>query len=243
MDELTTTLNTTLADWQAPNTAKPAVSLTQVTPAQTAKVYVIDKPDTPQSLIVAGLLGPDRNSLATDQDIKLDIMNTIIGGSFTSRINMNLREDKGWSYGARSALLDYKGQSPFFVYAPVQTDKTKESIQEILKELENYTGKKPATDEELNKVVSNKVAKLPGRYEKKWSLLGSLSSAYKRGKDVSDLEQYGSKVKNTTLNDVKQQAKSLIKQDQMTWVIVGDVAKIKAELESLNLGEIVYLED
>ncbi|MEC8140249.1 MAG: pitrilysin family protein, partial [Pseudomonadota bacterium] len=136
MDELTTTLNTTLADWKAPNTAKPAVSLTQVTPAQTAKVYVIDKPDTPQSLIVAGLLGPDRNSLATDQDIKLDIMNTIIGGSFTSRINMNLREDKGWSYGARSALLDYKGQSPFFVYAPVQTDKTKESIQQIIKEIE-----------------------------------------------------------------------------------------------------------
>ncbi|MCF6458806.1 pitrilysin family protein [Pseudoalteromonas sp. MMG024] len=243
MDELTATLNTTLADWQAPNTAKPTVSLTQVTPAQTAKVYVLDKPDTPQSLIVAGLLGPDRNSLATDQDIKLDIMNTIIGGSFTSRINMNLREDKGWSYGARSALLNNKGQSPFFVYAPVQTDKTKESIQEILKELENYTGKKPATDEELNKVVSNKVAKLPGRYEKKWSLLSSLSSAYKRGKDVSDLEQYGSKVKNTTLNDVKKQAKSLIKKDQMTWVIVGDVAKIKAELESLNLGEIVYLKD
>lgn len=76
--------------------------------------FVIDKPESPQSLIVAGLLGPARKDLAEGQDIKLDLMNTIIGGSFTSRINMNLREDKGWSYGARSSMSKAEGQAPFF---------------------------------------------------------------------------------------------------------------------------------
>lgn len=241
MDELTSTLNNTLASWKTPRSAKPQVRLSNVANGNKPKIYVLDKPDSPQSLIVAGLLGPSRSQLSNDQDIKLDIMNTILGGSFTSRINMNLREDKGWSYGARSAMLTVNGQSPFFVYAPVQTDKTKESINEILKELDGYTNNNPATKEELTKVQSNKVAKLPGKYEKKWALLSSLSEAYKQGKDVTYLEHYGEKVESVTLNNVKLQAKELINKDKLTWVIVGDVAKIKAELESLKLGEVTYL--
>ncbi|ATC95453.1 M16 family metallopeptidase [Pseudoalteromonas tunicata] len=241
MAELTTTLNKELAAWQNPNTAKPQKQLAKVALPSKPRVFVIDKPESPQSLIVAGLLGPARKDLAEGQDIKLDLMNTIIGGSFTSRINMNLREDKGWSYGARSSMSKAEGQAPFFVYAPVQTDKTKESISEIIKELKAYTGTNPANAQELEKVVSNKVAKVPGSYEKKWSLLSALANAYDKGRDEKYLEQYPTKVQQVSLAQVQQQAKDLIKEEQLTWVIVGDVAKIKAEIESLNLGEITYL--
>lgn len=242
MEELTKTLNTTLSGWKTPKSMKPKKQLAKVALPSKPRVFVLDKPDSPQSLIVAGLLGPDRSELSADQDITLNLMNTIIGGSFTSRLNMNLREDKGWSYGARSAMFNNEGQSPFFVYAPVQTDKTKESIAEILKELNGYTGNNAAKPEELAKVVSNKVAKIPGSYEKKWSLLSALSDAYDKGRDEKYLEQYASKVQAIELARVQQQAKDLINDEQLTWVIVGDVAKIKAQIESLNLGEITYLD-
>ena len=88
-------------------------------------------------------------------EIAIETMNTILGGSFTSRINMNLREDKHWSYGARSMLLDAKGQRMFFAYAPVQSDKTKESIVEIDKELRGILGDRPPTPEELDKAQKN----------------------------------------------------------------------------------------
>lgn len=242
MSTLTTSLEKHFATWQAPNTAKPEKKLSKVARNDKPRVFVIDKPETPQSMIVAGLLGYERSELENNQDLELDLMNTILGGAFTARINMNLREDKGWSYGAYSSLMSTQGQAPFFVYAPVQTDKTKESIQEILNELNNYVGKAPAKQAELDKVVSNKVAKLPGRYEKKADLLKALSSAYDKGETVADLETYGTKVKGISLDEVQTEAKRFINTNQLTWVIIGDVAKIKPQLESLKLGEITYLQ-
>ncbi len=241
MATLKASLEKQLASWQAPQSAKPEKAITEVADAQKTRVFIFDKPESPQSLIMAGVLGDALNELADEQEIKQNVMNTIIGGSFTSRMNMNLREDKGWSYGARTMLMTLEGQSPFVVYAPVQTDKTKESIAEILKELNGYINDKPATSAELEKVIANKVARVPGSYEKKRTLLSALASAYRKGESVDYLEQYPAKVQNVALGDVAKEAKHIIKPNAMTWVIVGDVAKIKAEVESLNLGDITYL--
>ncbi|MCG7568730.1 insulinase family protein [Pseudoalteromonas sp. CNC9-20] len=240
--QLKQSLEQALASWQAPQQAAPSLDIPTVDNAEQARVFVLDKPDSPQSLIISGLLGPDANDTDAQQEVTLDMMNTIIGGSFTSRMNMNLREDKGWSYGARTILMDTDAQSTFFVFAPVQTDKTKESMQEILKELNGYIGEQPATQEELDKVVANKIAKLPGRYEKKRSLLNALADAYDNGRDVSYLEKYPQLVQQPDTQAIAKQAQSLIKPKQLTWVIVGDVAKIKEQIESLNLGEVTYLD-
>ncbi|MCF2861608.1 pitrilysin family protein [Pseudoalteromonas sp. Cnat2-41] len=240
--QLKQSLEQALASWQAPQQAAPSLDIPTVDNAEQARVFVLDKPDSPQSLIISGLLGPDANDTDAQQEVTLDMMNTIIGGSFTSRMNMNLREDKGWSYGARTILMDTDAQSTFFVFAPVQTDKTKESMQEILKELNGYIGEQPATQEELDKVVANKIAKLPGRYEKKRSLLNALADAYDNGRDVSYLEKYPQLVEQPDTQAIAKQAQSLIKPKQLTWVIVGDVAKIKEQIESLNLGEVTYLD-
>ncbi len=227
------------ASWQAPVTPKPEKTLDASAASDENRVFLIDKPGTPQSLIIAGQLAP---SGQVDNADTVDVMNTILGGSFTSRLNMNLREDKGWSYGARSIWLDNEGPGLLMALAPVQTDKTQESIQEIVKEFTQYEDDKPATDDELAKVKANKTAKLPGAYETKGALLGGLVSTFNKGKDVEYLESYGQRINAITLDDIQQSADKVLTPNAMTWVIVGDLAEIEDKVRELNLGEVTILQ-
>ena len=227
------------ASWQAPATPKPEKTLDASAASDENRVFLIDKPGTPQSLIIAGQLAP---SGQVDNADTVDVMNTILGGSFTSRLNMNLREDKGWSYGARSIWLDNEGPGLLMALAPVQTDKTQESIQEIVKEFTQYEDDKPATDDELAKVKANKTAKLPGAYETKGALLGGLVSTFNKGKDVEYLESYGQRINAITLDDIQQSADKVLTPNAMTWVIVGDLAEIEDKVRELNLGEVTILQ-
>ena len=126
--------------------------------------------------------------------------------------------------------------------APVQTDKTQESIQEIVKEFTQYEDDKPATDDELAKVKANKTAKLPGAYETKGALLGGLVSTFNKGKDVEYLESYGQRINAITLDDIQQSADKVLTPNAMTWVIVGDLAEIEDKVRELNLGEVTILQ-
>ncbi|MDV6314865.1 pitrilysin family protein [Idiomarina sp. HP20-50] len=229
-----------LASWQAPASDKPQKTFDSAMASDNSRVFLIDKPGTPQSLIIAGQLAP---SGRVDNADTIDVMNTILGGSFTSRLNMNLREDKGWSYGARSIWLDNEGPGLLVALAPVQTDKTKESIEEIVKEFTQYEGSKPATQDELAKVKANKTAKLPGAYETKGSLLSGLVGTFNKGKDVEYLEDYGQRINAITLEDIRENADQVLKPEAMTWVIVGDLAEIEEKVRSLDLGEVTILSD
>ncbi|ATZ74107.1 peptidase M16 [Idiomarina sp. X4] len=227
------------ASWQSPATPKPEKTLDASAASNDSRVFLINKPGTPQSLIIAGQLAP---SGQVDNADTIDVMNTILGGSFTSRLNMNLREDKGWSYGARSIWLDNEGPGLLMALAPVQTDKTQESIQEIVKEFTQYEGDKPATDDELAKVKANKTAKLPGAYETKGALLSGLISTFNKGKDVEYLESYGQRINAITLDDIQESADNVLTPNAMTWVIVGDLAEIEDKVRELNLGEVTILQ-
>ena len=237
--EIKPLLEEALAAWQAPATPKPTKQFTDVAMQTKPRVYIIDQPGTPQSTIFAGHLAPADD--APNAEV-LDVANTILGGSFTSRVNMNLREDKGWSYGSRTIWSAYDEAGLFFALAPVQTDKTKESIQEILKELNQYQTSNPATAEELEKVQMNKTAKLPGAYETKGALLGAIVDTLDKGKNMAWLESYGERVNAITVEDVQSNARALIDTDALTWVIVGDAKQIADEVRSLNLGEVTMLD-
>src|SRR5690606_37333793 len=115
--------------WQAPAGKVPAKNIGKVAPPPQARVYLIDRPDAQQSLILAGSLAP---STEAPNNLQIQTMNGAFGGTFTSRLNMNLREDKHWAYGAFSILQNALGQRPFLLYAPVQTDKTAPAIAELL---------------------------------------------------------------------------------------------------------------
>ncbi|HLO80298.1 MAG TPA: pitrilysin family protein [Chitinophagaceae bacterium] len=235
--ELKAKLEKNLAAWKSKTV--PQKNIKDVPLAQKPTVYIVDKPDAIQSIIFAGTVSP----AAKDPDYEtLQMANRILGGDFTSRVNMNLREDKHWSYGAGSVSLDAKGPGMFITYGPVQTDKTKESMQEILKELNQYIGDKPATEKEFQKVKTNAVLQLPGIWETNSSVLSTLQNNlnYERGQDY--LKNYPTMLQNMQLADVQKSAKKLIHPNSLAWVIVGDRSKIEAGIKELNIGEIRFID-
>ena len=143
-------------------------------------------PDSSQSIIFAGHIAPPKSNAA---EVAILAMNEVLGASFSARINMNLREDKHWSYGARSILFDARGQRPFLVYAPVQTDKTKESLQEIQKELRDIVNKRPPTEDEIARAKDKETLTLPGRWETGSAVMADLSEIIQFGLDDDQLAE------------------------------------------------------
>ena len=169
-------------------------------------------------------------------------MNNILGGEFTSRVNMNLREDKGWAYGASTILIGAKGQRPFIAYAPVQSDKTSESMVEIVKEFNDYIGDKPPTDEEFEKTKGNEVLSLPGKWETLGAVQGSLRSMVRYNLADDYYQKYADVIRNLSLADIKESAKSIVQPEHINWIIVGDRAQIEEKIAALDYGEIVIID-
>jgi zinc protease len=150
---------------------------------------------------------------------------------------MNLREDKHWSYGARTLLLDARGPRPFLAIAPVQTDKTKESVAEISKELRGITGDRPVTADELAAAENSLVLTLPGRWETADAVADAIGDIVRFRFPDDYFEGYAAKVRAVTLADVAAAAK-IIQPDRLVWVVAGDREKIEPGLAELGLGEV-----
>jgi zinc protease len=169
-------------------------------------------------------------------------MNTILGGEFGSRINLNLREDKHWSYGAFSFIRDARGQRPFVAYAPVQTDKTKEAIVEVGRELRGILKDRPVEPAELAKAQSSLTLTLPGEWETMSAVASTVRSIVTFGLDDRYYDAYPAKVRALGVPQIPAAAAEVVHPDQLIWVIVGDRAKIEAGVRELNLGEVKVIE-
>lgn len=240
LEDVTRVLNRHFGNWQAPRNPVPAKSVGTVADADKAQVYVIDKPGAPQTLILGGQLAPPTG---VDNNLAISAMNEIIGGSFTARINMNLREDKSWAYGAYTFLSNAQGQRPWLVYAPVQTDKTRESILEIRRELDNYLTVAPATGAELDKVKNNNTNSLPGQFETAGAVLSSLQNNHIYNRPADYIETLAANYRALTLEEVRKEATDLLHPDRLIWVIIGDRSQIDEGLAQLDMGEIRYLDE
>jgi len=238
LNELVNVLEDKFGNW-AENTSSNLKDLSNVALPDTRKVYLINKPNAQQSYIVAGQLLPPS---ASDEEIKINYMNYAIGGSFTARLNMNLREDKSWSYGVRTRLADAKGQRAMLVTAPVQTDKTAESITEIVNEYAAYISTSPTTEDELNKAKASKTLRLPGQFETLSALKGGVSDIVTYDRDLDYLNQLPNLLDEPSLADVHAMAQKYIKPSQWTWLIVGDLSKIEEPIRQLNLGDVEILD-
>jgi zinc protease len=237
LDEILPKLEKLFDGWKPGNV--PVKNISEVSHKENSVVYILDRPGSLQSLIFAGHIAPPSND---PDDIAIEMMNTIFGGAFTSRINMNLREDKHWSYGASSFLMGARGQRPFVVYASVQTDKTKESMIEIKKELEQIKTIKPPTEEELNKNKQNEILALPGTWETMRSVLGSIVTIVKYNLPDEYYQKYPQKLQQLSLDDVKRATDRVIQPDKLVWVIVGDRSKIEKGIRELGYGEIHFVD-
>ena len=212
----------------------PKKNLAAVPHQAKSSVYLIDRPGAQQSIIYAGHVAPPK---ANPDEIAIETMNNILGGSFTSRVNMNLREDKHWSYGAHTFLAGARGQRPFVGYAPVQTDKTKESMVELLKELRGVLGDRPITGEELAKAKTSQTLKLNGNWETAGRVAGTIAELVRFGLPENHYTTYPDRVLALKLDDLARAAKTVVHPDNLVWVVVGDRAKVEAGLRELNYGE------
>ncbi|HZY34556.1 MAG TPA: insulinase family protein, partial [Rhodanobacter sp.] len=232
-------LNAAFGNWKAPAGKVPAKNIGKVAPPSQVRVYLVDRPGAQQSLILAGSLAPPTTA---PNDLEIQTMNGAFGGTFTSRLNMNLREDKHWAYGAFSFLQNALGQRPFMLYAPVQTDKTAPSVAEMLKEAKGVIGDQPLTAQEIDKIKVGDVRSMPGGYQTTSAVMGAMQgiALYHRPDDY--VQTLKSRIEAQTDASVEAAAKEIIHPGQLTWVIVGDLAKIEAPIRALNLGQVRVLD-
>lgn len=229
LNELTPKLEKLLKNWKPGSTPKKNIG--EVKLPSKSVIYLMDRPGSIQSLILAGNITVPFGQL---DEASLSVMNSIIGGAFTSRINMNIREDKHWSYGAGTFVYSTKGQRPFIAYTSVQSDKTKETIQEIGKELTAYCGDKPATNDEFKNNQNNELLQIPGSYETSGAVSGAINEIVRYGLKDTYFQDYAAQLKKLQLGEVQGIAKKVIEPKLLVWIVVGDKAKVEAPLKELG---------
>ena len=171
-------------------------------------------------------------------DIAVEAMNDILGGAFTSRVNMNLREDKGWSYGADTTVVDTQAQRPFLAIAPVQADQTAASMQEIKREIEEFVGTRAATDAEVATSKKRSTLTLPGRWETARAVARDIAELVRFGLPDDYWNNYAELVSGLDVADVNSAAKRLLQPERLTWVVVGDLSVIEADVRAAGFGAV-----
>ncbi|NUQ19423.1 MAG: insulinase family protein [Gemmatimonadaceae bacterium] len=237
MPELTAKLERAFASWKPGEI--PAKNVATVAPRARKTVFLLDRPGAEQSYVFAGqLIAPKANA----DEIPFQLFNSAFGGAFVSRINMNLREDKHWSYGSFSFPIDARGQRLWMVMAPVQTDKTKESLQEAMKELTTVIGTKPLTTAEITDAKDREIKTLAGRWETGGAVARALGEIVTYGLPDDYYATYADRVRAASDAQVNDAAKKFVAPDQLVWVVVGDRAKVEAGIRQLGMGDVVLLD-
>jgi predicted Zn-dependent peptidase len=226
-------LEAAFAGWQAPATPK-GVKAFNVTPpkATGSRIVLINRPDSPQSVILAGQLTPvDPTSDITAFSAGSDVL----GSASSSRINMDLREEKSWSYGSYGFPQLTQHAVPYLLIAPVQADRTGDSVAELLKQVKDIATTKGVTSDELALAVANEVGGLPGQFETGAAVLSAMQqmALYKRPDDY--YEQLAPKYRALSTAGVDQAVRSALNPDAFTFVVVGDAAKVKPQLDKLGV--------
>jgi zinc protease len=239
LGEILPVLEQSFGAWQPPAREIPAKPLGDVPLPQASRVLVIDKPGAPQSLILAAHLAPPTG---VDNDIAIGLMNDVIGGEYLARVNQNLRVDKHWSYGAYTFLQDARGQRPFMVYAPVQTDRTADAVAELRGELDRFLGAAPATPEELERVFRSNAHSLPGHSETAGEVLATLQENVRFGRPDDYAATLKQRYEQVDLESLQGAAEQVLRPDRLTWVIIGDRAEIEQGLRELGIGEVGFLD-
>jgi zinc protease len=233
MAEIQPKLERTFASWKPGEV--PSKDIATVAQQPRPVVYLIDRPGSLQSLIIAGNVAPPK---ANPAEVSIQTMNGVLGSDFSSRVNMNLREDKHWAYGAYTFFRDARGQRPFVAYAPVQTDKTKEALIELDKELRGITKDRPIQPDELSRAQASLTLTLPGSWETMAALAGAIGDIVTFGLDDRYYDTFAEKVRAQTVQSLTAAAADVVHPDQLVWVVVGDRSKIEPGLRELKLGEI-----
>jgi zinc protease len=238
MEVLLPQVDRAFRDWRPGN--PPRKQVRTVVNDNARRVYLIDRPGAPQTVIVAAQVSEPGGQV---EDPAIDTVMRNFGGMATSRLNRNLRLDKHWSYGTSGVLFDARGQRPLIISAPVQTDKTREAIVEVAKELTGIAAARPIRGEEFESIMRTQTLGLPGRFATLASLENAAITQLNFGYPDDYFATYAIRVRALQEQDLASAAAKFIHPDQVTWVIVGDLSVIEAGVRELKLGEIIGLDN
>ena len=225
-------LERTFGDWRAPSTPRGTKAVPAEIPATTARIVLIDRPQSPQSIIYGGAVLPVSG---TDDLLTLTAANSILGTDFLSRINADLRETKGWSYGVRGTVNALQHRAPYIVNAPVQANRTGESIAALIAQYERFLQTDGVTPAELERTINGDTRGLAGGFETSGQILGALRSNALYGRPDDYQENLASRTRALTAADMDAAARAAIDPNQFVWVVVGDASVVRPQLEALGL--------
>jgi predicted Zn-dependent peptidase len=229
-------LESTFGTWKPQGSAPAHPTLPAVAQPEKRQVYLIDKPGAPQTQIRIGWIGVPRS---TPDYFPIEVMNTILGGSFTSRLNMNLREEHGYTYGAGSGFDMRLSAGPFAASAGVQTDKTSESLKEFFNELNGIL--KPIPADELTRAKNYVALRFPAGFETTGDISRKLEDLLVYHLPEDYFSKYVQNIEAVTAADVQRVAQKYIQPDRFAVVVVGDRKTIEPGIKALNLGAIKVL--
>lgn len=227
-----------LSAWPAGG-SKPAFSYPPLPPKAPTTIYLVDKPGAAQSTFAIGLPGPPRS---TPDYYAIEVMNTLLGGMFQSRINANIREEKGLSYGVNSRFAYGRGPGAFRAGGDVISAKSDVALTEFMKEFRGMQGARPVTDDELQMAKNALAQSLPERFASVSSIGGAIGAVWQQGLPDDYYQQYGRTINAVTKADMVRVAKQYLDLDRLSIVIVGDKATIEGPLKATGIAPIVMLD-
>jgi len=229
---LTPMLEARFGDWRGPAAPRGTKSFPAAIPTPTPRIVLIDRPQSPQSLIFAGAVLP---LSGTDDTVTLNAANEVLGNNFLSRINQDIRETRGWSYGLQGVVRLNERRVPYVIAAPVQADRTGDSIAALLENYRAFNTTRGVTEPERERTVNGNVRQLSGQFETAAAVLGAMRSnaLYRRPDDY--WERIGPRYQAMTAADMDRAARAAIDPERFVWVVVGDAATVRPQLERLNL--------
>jgi zinc protease len=231
--ELMPMLEARFGTWRAPAAPRGTKAFDTAIPAPRPRIVLIDRPQSPQSFILAGQV---LSAEGTQDLLNLAAANEALGGNFLSRINMELRERRGWSYGARGAPNLLEHQVPYIVQAPVQADRTGDSIAAAQEMIRGFlTGTGGVTAEEMNRIILGNTRQLPGQFETSGAILGALRSNALLRRPDDYWMRIADRYRGMNAATLDETARRYINPANFVWVVVGDAARVRPQLDRLGL--------
>ena len=230
--QLVPQLEARFGNWRAPSVPRGTKAFNVPIPEARPRIVLIDRPQSPQSVILAGQIIPAEG---TEDLLNLTASNQALGGDFLARINMELRERRGWSYGARGGINLYEHQVPYVIQAPVQADRTGDSIAATIEQVQGFLTSQGVQPNELSRIIAGNVGALPGQFETSPAILGALrtNALYRRPDNYQ--ETLAGRYRGMTAQVLDTTARRYINPGNFVWVVVGDATRIRPQLERLGM--------
>ncbi|MEA2999116.1 MAG: zinc protease [Sphingomonadales bacterium] len=225
-------LERSFGDWRAPALPRGVKNLQAATAAPRERILLIDRPQSPQSVIMGGLLLP---FTGRDPIEPLQVANDVLGGSFLSRLNMDIREKKGWSYGVNGRINRLLGTVPYIVSAPVQANQTGPSLAAMREDMTDFLTAHGITAAELQRTINNRVRGLAGNFETSEDVLGGIETIDQFGFPDNYYETLAARYKAMTVPELDASIRRVVDPRKFVWVVVGDASKIRPQLDKLGL--------